>query len=68
MKQANFSAMLSQPFEWSKLSKASKERFLTMHIWLNDPNRMEKLKNHSQFQLTTGKLIKSLNLKNLILR
>ena len=51
MKQANFSALLSQPFAWNKLSKASKERFLTMNFWLNDPNRMEKLKNHSHFQL-----------------
>ena len=55
MKQANFSALLSQPFTWGKLSKASKERFLTMHLWLNDPDRMEKLKNHSQILLTTSK-------------
>ena len=46
MKQANFSALLSQPLNWQLLSKTYKDRFLTMHLWLNDSSRIEKLKNY----------------------
>ena len=46
MKQANFSALLSQPMTWHTLSKTYKDRFLTMHLWLNDANRNDKLKSY----------------------
>ena len=48
MKQANFSALLSQPMTWYTITKTIKDRYLTMHLWLNDPDRMEKLNNHSR--------------------
>lgn len=47
MKQANFSALLSQPMTWATLSKTYRERFLTMYMWLNDPDRLDKLSNYS---------------------
>ena len=60
MKQANFSALLSQPLAWHTGTKTYKERYLMIHLWLNDPNRMEKLKpnsnsNSNQLKLPLGK-------------
>ena len=43
MRQANFSSLMSQPLSWSTLTKTYRERFLLIHMWLNDPHRMRKL-------------------------
>lgn len=45
MRQANFCTLLSQPANWPNLSKTCRERFQTIYLWLEDPDRMQKLDN-----------------------
>jgi hypothetical protein len=57
MKQANFSTLLSQPLTWTTLSKTYKDRFLTMHMWLNDVDRMDKLNEQPKNELSVSCLV-----------
>lgn len=43
MKQANLSPLLSNPKPWKNLTPIIKNRFLVMHLWLNDENRVQKI-------------------------
>jgi hypothetical protein len=54
MKQANFSTLLSQPMTWTTLSKTYKDRFLTMYMWLNDVDRMDKLNEQPKNDLNSS--------------
>lgn len=54
MKQANLSALLSQPSTWATLSQINRNRFLTIYMWLNDSRRFERI-NFIKSKLNLGK-------------
>ncbi|THD19770.1 Homeobox protein cut [Fasciola hepatica] len=43
MCQASVSDMLSKPRPWSQLTEKARLPYVRMHIWLNQPNRMDAL-------------------------
>lgn len=43
MKQANLSPLLCNPKPWEAMTPIIRNRFIVMHLWLNDENRIEKL-------------------------
>ena len=43
MKQANLSPLLCNPKPWKAMTPIIRNRFIVMHLWLNDENRIEKI-------------------------
>ncbi|XP_050966051.1 homeobox protein cut-like 2 [Labeo rohita] len=41
--QSSVSELLSHPKPWTKLSLKGKENFVRMHLWLQDPQKVQKL-------------------------
>ncbi|KAK2910823.1 hypothetical protein Q8A67_002956 [Cirrhinus molitorella] len=41
--QSSVSELLSHPKPWTKLSLKGKENFIRMHLWLQDPQKIQKL-------------------------
>ncbi len=41
--QSSVSELLSHPKPWTKLSLKGKENFIRMHLWLQDPQNIQKL-------------------------
>lgn len=66
MRQANFCTLLSQPASWKNLSKTCRERFQTIYLWLEDPDRMQKLENSGNKNLAS--LISKLQVQRLTLK
>ena len=54
MKQANLSALLSQPNSWETLTQINRNRFLTILMWLQDARRIEKI-NFMKSKLSLSK-------------
>ncbi|XP_043094178.1 homeobox protein cut-like 2 [Puntigrus tetrazona] len=43
--QSSVSELLSHPKPWKKLSLKGKENFIRMHLWLQDPQNIQKIKD-----------------------
>ena len=54
MKQANLSPLLSAPKPWQNLTPIIRNRFLVMHMWLNDTDRLQKLHPSTTTNNTTS--------------
>lgn len=46
LSQGSVSELLSKPKPWHMLSIKGREPFIKMHLWLSDPNNVERLKHY----------------------
>lgn len=46
LSQGSVSELLSKPKPWHMLSIKGREPFIKMHMWLTDPNNIERLKQY----------------------